>query len=580
MFSRVLLLFFTVLLCGSPVSAQRTSDKKNGKVTEFADDVITEGTVRNYAAHGTFITKRAAGVVNGRLTYAVLFIENYKMGYYEGLYASFDDQGDTLLTGHYHEGRKTGVWRAYENKALTGEYHYDTNGQLTGCQYEYYTSGQRKRNSCYSAPGVHYDWVFHQSGRYYSRGGFVSDTLREGDWYYYDTTVAMLHALSMDTLPVRLASYKNGKLHGKDEFFLKGTLVSSTSYSDGLLNGKKKTYAGSVLIADEAFVNGERQGVSLYYAHNGKIIGEEPYEHDQRHGMWHIYDSLNGSVTEETKYERGVMMTQRKFSGIVIVYDCRMTEPDSILYAVKEYYPDGKPKSDARFVKGRRTGTYISWYSNGKKKQSASFNNDQYNSTVEIWNEKGVRVLFAKCNNGRDTVPEVVCSENGTRLVFGTVAYERQRAKYIPADLAGYANDLINVGQLQIHGYPAPGPWDTPFIRCAYGEWVEYSANFIGPEFQGGGRAMLSYIDSSAIYPDYERAERIEGENVVTFTVREDGSIVGVYIHRSLSPGLDQEAMRLVRNMPPWKPAVRNGQPREVRCWLEIAWELKELKKW
>ena len=47
----------------------------------------------------------------------------------------------------------------------------------------------------------------------------------------------------------------------------------------------------------------------------------------------------------------------------------------------------------------------------------------------------------------------------------------------------------------------------------------------------------------------------------VNFVVNEDGSISGVRIRNGINKTLNEEALRLVRSMPRWKPAIKDGKP-------------------
>lgn len=52
----------------------------------------------------------------------------------------------------------------------------------------------------------------------------------------------------------------------------------------------------------------------------------------------------------------------------------------------------------------------------------------------------------------------------------------------------------------------------------------------------------------------------IEGSVVVRFVVETDGSVSNVQVAKSLSPDCDSEAVRVVKSLPRFKPAIRNGE--------------------
>lgn len=95
------------------------------------------------------------------------------------------------------------------------------------------------------------------------------------------------------------------------------------------------------------------------------------------------------------------------------------------------------------------------------------------------------------------------------------------------------------------------------------------------PEFPGGQKALLEYLCEHTIYPKEEEKARNEGRVLVSFIVNRDGSLSDIEITRSVSKGLDEEALRVVRSMPAWIPGNNGGQPVPVRYTLPINFRLE-----
>lgn len=74
-------------------------------------------------------------------------------------------------------------------------------------------------------------------------------------------------------------------------------------------------------------------------------------------------------------------------------------------------------------------------------------------------------------------------------------------------------------------------------------------------EFPGGKDALTKYIKKNMIYPEKAKMENIQGRVYVKFTVNEYGKILNPHIIRSIDPLIDNEAVRLIKEMPDWKPA-------------------------
>ena len=66
-----------------------------------------------------------------------------------------------------------------------------------------------------------------------------------------------------------------------------------------------------------------------------------------------------------------------------------------------------------------------------------------------------------------------------------------------------------------------------------------------------------------------------KGRVFVGFVVSKDGSITDVKILKGVSPRLDAEAIRLVEEMPKWKPGKQRGKAVNVRFNLPITFRLQ-----
>lgn len=79
-------------------------------------------------------------------------------------------------------------------------------------------------------------------------------------------------------------------------------------------------------------------------------------------------------------------------------------------------------------------------------------------------------------------------------------------------------------------------------------------------EFPGGQTRMLEYINTHLRYPDQAREAGIEGKVLVMFIIDQNGKVSDATVQRGIGGGCDQEALRVVRSMPQWKPAKKDGR--------------------
>ncbi len=97
----------------------------------------------------------------------------------------------------------------------------------------------------------------------------------------------------------------------------------------------------------------------------------------------------------------------------------------------------------------------------------------------------------------------------------------------------------------------------------------------IMPEFPGGEKALLSYLANNVKYPLIAQENGIQGRVYVSFVVDEQGNVFDTEIIRGVDFSLDNEALRVVREMPKWKPGRQGGKAVKVRYFVPVRFELR-----
>ena len=94
------------------------------------------------------------------------------------------------------------------------------------------------------------------------------------------------------------------------------------------------------------------------------------------------------------------------------------------------------------------------------------------------------------------------------------------------------------------------------------------------PEFPGGVAAMVKFISQNIKYPSQARRMGTEGSVFVEFVVDQQGNITNPRVIKGIGAGCDEEAIRVVQKMPPWKPGKQNGKAVKVRFVLPVKFML------
>ena len=96
------------------------------------------------------------------------------------------------------------------------------------------------------------------------------------------------------------------------------------------------------------------------------------------------------------------------------------------------------------------------------------------------------------------------------------------------------------------------------------------------PEFPGGMAELMKYLQKNLRYPQICKEQGVQGRVIVQFVVNMDSTITDVNVIKSVNPHLDEEAVRVVKAMPKWKPGTQRGKPVRVRCTLPVTFRLPE----
>lgn len=96
------------------------------------------------------------------------------------------------------------------------------------------------------------------------------------------------------------------------------------------------------------------------------------------------------------------------------------------------------------------------------------------------------------------------------------------------------------------------------------------------PEFPGGTVALQKYIANNIKYPKVHQESNISGKVFINFVVNEKGKVINVRVVRGVDPALDKEAVRVISNLPNWKPgSTKDGKKVKVSFTVPVSFSLK-----
>ena len=95
------------------------------------------------------------------------------------------------------------------------------------------------------------------------------------------------------------------------------------------------------------------------------------------------------------------------------------------------------------------------------------------------------------------------------------------------------------------------------------------------PSFPGGMNKLMEYLQNNLRYPQLAKELNIQGRVFLTFVIEKDGSVTDIKLLRGIGGGCDEEAIRVVNNMPKWTPGSQRNRPVRVQFNLPVNFRLE-----
>jgi len=92
----------------------------------------------------------------------------------------------------------------------------------------------------------------------------------------------------------------------------------------------------------------------------------------------------------------------------------------------------------------------------------------------------------------------------------------------------------------------------------------------VAPEYPGGEAAFSKFLQKNIHYPTIAKENGIQGRAYLQFIVERDGSLTDIKIVRNPGGGTGEEAERVLKMSPHWKPGVQNGNKVRVQFTVPV----------
>lgn len=88
---------------------------------------------------------------------------------------------------------------------------------------------------------------------------------------------------------------------------------------------------------------------------------------------------------------------------------------------------------------------------------------------------------------------------------------------------------------------------------------------------------LYEYFNRELKYPQEALKDSVQGEVIALFTINAKGQPENISVEHSLGTLFDKEVVRLITNMPAWKPATYNNKPVASKLSLPLTFQIKKV---
>lgn len=271
--------------------------------------------------------------------------------------------------------------------------------------------------------------------------------------------------------------------------------------------------------------------------------------------------------------------------------ECQYPESNNFTGTCEAYYANGMIKVKTNFTESLRNGHHIEYHRNGQIAATAMFNMESYIGAALRYDKNGTIVFKMDLDSTESGSFTRYAHDGKNILATGQFkkGYRDGEWRYYNDDgsLQSLANFNSDSTRQEIYGdstskdiiIPYEETIDRLFLEV-YGLPVEIWSETIvdrpdiEAQFPGGISEMQKFIQNEVVYPKSARKKKLTGKVYLSFIIELDGTLTNIKVIKGATPTLDNEAKRIVGNMPKWTPAVYNQQVVRSRCYLPITFVL------
>lgn len=334
------------------------------------------------------------------------------------------------------------------------------------------------------------------------------------------------------------------------------------------------------LITHGRYTDDKKSGVWNFFDYSGKLNFSGNYTGGLKDGKWVC--TLNGKISSELYYSTG------KTDSIFGFFENGNQAVEVWKYAdgsgmIKTYYDNGNIKEEQPTQNGKPHGTFRVYFKNGRLHREVLYENAVINTVLKTFDMSGKAIDGGNLENGNgnlvayylyDSTENMEMKKfcflgltNGT--VNGTASFYYENGNLESSGIAksGYTEgewkfylDDGNIKYILNYNY-SPFSEDKNLINAEIYSATSINIGQRNPEFQGGEETWLSFLANTVRFPNGASEFPSVGIVYIDFMISDIGQVSSSKVVKSINKALDDEALRVITEMPRWNPGLRYGIP-------------------
>lgn len=157
--------------------------------------------------------------------------------------------------------------------------------------------------------------------------------------------------------------------------------------------------------------------------------------------------------------------------------------------------------------------------------------------------------------------------------VSATKVHPKTQTKKVQGPVS---NPVTNEQKKHVNNKPALGNDQTKTKALSTTKaGSDITENFVEASPQGSYAELYEYFTNNLEYPEQAKKDSVTGTVLVEFIVNDKGTIDKIKIVKGLTAEMDEEAKRLITQMPRWNPASINGKYVSTKLTLPLSFSLE-----